>query len=436
MPIDETFEQKLLDYVDAHQDRLVELIRDLVRIPSENTPPVGAELGCQEYAAGVLRKLGWAPSLYYLNDLPGLREHPLFWGERDYTNRPNLGARMKGACGGRSLVLSGHIDTVPRGSTQPWTRDPFGGEVEGNLLYGRGSNDMKGGIGTNLFIAGALNALGIRLQGDLVIEAVVDEEFGGVNGTLAGRVAGFNADAAVISEPSFLRINAAQRGGRTVDITFKLPPSGGILTEGKLPAGVSDQVGYFLREVPRFAGLRKNKVTVHEMYSHHTDPVPVAITKIFTAPWGTKEPTTIPDTCKVEMYWQLMPGETQDEVEREFFEWFNAVLDSQPDLFQLRPDVEFPIRWMPGSAILKREPLVTELAACGTKVLGAEPPIVGIEGPCDMYVFHQAFDTPAVLWGARGGNTHSADEYLEIDTAVSAAKALLLFVCRWCGVAN
>ncbi|HSB14472.1 MAG TPA: hypothetical protein VLE22_08430 [Bryobacteraceae bacterium] len=38
-----------------------------------------------------------------------------------------------------------------------------------------------------------------------------------------------------------------------------------------------------------------------------------------------------------------------------------------------------------------------------------------------------------MLWGARGGNTHNADEYLEIDTAVDAAKPLLLFVCRWCG---
>jgi acetylornithine deacetylase len=53
-----------------------------------------------------------------------------------------------------------------------------------------------------------------------------------------------------------------------------------------------------------------------------------------------------------------------------------------------------------------------------------------------MYVFHQAFGIPAVLWGARGGNTHAADEYLEIDTVVAAAKSLLLFVCRWCGAAD
>jgi acetylornithine deacetylase len=76
---------------------------------------------------------------------------------------------------------------------------------------------------------------------------------------------------------------------------------------------------------------------------------------------------------------------------------------------------------------------VRELAACASDVTGKQPPIVGIEGPCDMYVFHQAFGIPAVLWGPRGGNTHAADEYVEIDSVVDAAKALLVFVCRWCG---
>ena len=66
-------------------------------------------------------------------------------------------------------------------------------------------------------------------------------------------------------------------------------------------------------------------------------------------------------------------------------------------------------------------------------MLGAPPPVVGIEGPCDMFVFHQ-FGIPAVLWGPCGGNTHGADEYVELDSALAAAKALLLFVCRWCGV--
>jgi len=429
----ETIEKRICEYVDTHAQRLVRIIQDLVRIPSENSPPHGREEACQEYVASFLLQKGWDPSVYYLDQVAGLREHRLFWQGREYEGRPNVGARLKGQGSGRSLVISGHIDTVPRGSAS-WTRQPFGGEIEGNRLYGRGSNDMKGGVGTNLFVVEALSDLNLKLRGDLVFETVVDEEFGGVNGTLAGRLQGFNADAAVISEPSFLRICPAQRGGRTAHITLK--SSGGVLTEGKFPVGVVEQLRYFLLKVEDFAELRRKRAKVHELYAQNIDPVPVSITKVFTSPWGTSEPITIPEECRLEMYWQLMPGELQENVEQEFFAWLNEVVAAAPQLFPTAPRVEFPIRWMPGSYILKSEPLVAELSACASRVLGKEPAIVGIEGPCDMYVFHQEFGIPAVLWGARGGNTHAADEYLEIDSVVAAAKTLLLFVCLWCGVTD
>ncbi|HMJ61659.1 MAG TPA: M20/M25/M40 family metallo-hydrolase [Bryobacteraceae bacterium] len=421
----------IVDYVERQQSRLIGLTRELIRIPSENTAPAGAERACQEHIAHVLQRSGWDAVLYELSEVKGLHEHPLFWPGRDYTNRPNLGARRKGS-GGRSLVLSGHVDTVPRG-TQPWTRDAFGGDVDGNRVYGRGANDMKAGIAMNLFIAEAIANLQIRLRGDLVFESVIDEEFGGVNGTLAGRLHGYNGDAAVISEPSFLRICPAQRGGRVAHITFRA--TGGVLTEGKFPAGVNEQLTYFLKNVPEFAAQRRRNTRVHELYAHHADPVPVSITKVFTSPWGTSEPITIPEVCKVEFYWQLMPGETQNQVEREFFSWLDGVVRSRPDIFPTPPEVEFPIRWMPGSAIATSEPLVRELATCAEAVLGTRPKIEGIEGPCDMFVFHQGFSIPAVLWGPRGGNTHAADEYVEIDSLVDAATTLLLFVCHWCGVA-
>src|SRR5262249_10961354 len=157
--------------------------------------------------------------------------------------RPNVVGRLQGNDKGRSLLLSGHIDTVPAG-TQKWTRDPFGGQIEGNRLYGRGSNDMKAGVATNLFVLEALRELNISLTGDLLFETVIDEEFGGVTGTLAGRLRGVNADAVVLSEPSFLRICAAQRGGRIAHIT--LNASGGILDDRTGGAGVIEQLRFFL----------------------------------------------------------------------------------------------------------------------------------------------------------------------------------------------
>ena len=262
----------------------------------------------------------------------------------------------------------------------------------------------------NLFVAESLQELDVRLAGDLIVETVVDEEFGGVNGTLAGRVRGYVADAAVVSEPSFLRICAAQRGGRTAHITFS--GSGGVLSEGAYPSGVVEQVTHLLSELPNFATQRRRRALPHPLYAHHPDPVPVSVTKIFTAPWGMREPITTPEECKVELYWQ--PGawrEFRANVELEFFEWFEQMMDSTPHLFARKPAVEFPIRWLPGSAIDPSQPVVTELGRVRRrKILKQRPPVVGIES-CDLYVFHE-FGIPAVLWGPRGGSTHGADEYV------------------------
>jgi acetylornithine deacetylase len=321
-------------------------------------------------------------------------------------------------------VLSGHVDTVPAGA-QPWSRDPFGGEVEGNRLYGRGSNDMKGGVATNLFVVRALADLDIRLAGDVVFESVVDEEFGGVNGTIAGRLAGFNADAAVISEPSFLRVCPAQRAGRIAHITLT-EGAAGVL--GGFTGGAINPLTRLLEKLPEFSAKRRASAPNHPLYASLADRVPVSVMKVTTGPWGSSEPMTIPSECRVELYWQGMPGEKLEQIDREFIEWLDAAGIE-------RSAVEFPIRWLPGSAISASEPLVQELRSCAQTVLGTDPPIEGIEAPCDMFAFHH-FGIPAVHWGGRGGNTHNPDEYVEIDSLLSAAETLLLFVCRWCGVEN
>jgi acetylornithine deacetylase len=111
-------QQRLFDYVEHNRGRLIGLIEDLVRRPSENKAPRGNEAECQRYVASLLKQAGWEPDVYELDTLPGLRDHPLFAPGRDYTDRANVAARRPGAGGGRSLILSGHVDTVPRG-TQP-----------------------------------------------------------------------------------------------------------------------------------------------------------------------------------------------------------------------------------------------------------------------------------------------------------------------------
>lgn len=421
--------QTLIDHVHQRQDRLIEITRRLIGMDSQNTPPFGLEQECQNWIAETLARSGYEPQLYDLQSVPGLEQHPIFHPGRDYRNRPNLVAKRGGSGGGRSLLLSGHIDTVPKG-TQNWTRDPFGGEIEGDRLYGRGSNDMKGGIATNLFVMECVAELGLSLTGELIFESVVDEEFGGSNGTLAGRLRGDNADAAILSEPSFLRVCPAQRGGRTVHITFHA--KGGVLQGGGFPQGTIPQLTHFLSSVKDFAAQR-NRILPHELYAESGDHVPVSVTKVITAPWGYSEPITIPETAQVELYWQLMPGETQADVEAEFFSWFRELVESAPEIYPSLPRVEMPIRWMPGSFTPPATAIVQRMAAAAETVLGAKPIIAGIEGPCDLFILQDVFHIPAVIWGAKGGNTHGADEYVEINSLVKAAQALLVLVADWCG---
>ena len=427
-----SIERHLSEAAGRLRHRLVQTIGDLVRIPSENTPPVGAELECQRYVYERLAWLGLTAEIYDLHGVAGLAEHPLFRPGRDYTNRPNVAAVWQGSGGGKSLLLSGHIDTVPRGS-EPWSRDPFGAAVEGNRLYGLGSNDMKGGIGVILLAVEALKDEGVQLRGDLLVETVVDEEFGGVNGTLAARLHGHNADATIVCEPSYHAICPAQMGGRTVHITLR-SESGGILSEGSQPVRVTEQLHHVLGQVEAFAQRRRAQAPVHALYAGSSDPAPVWVTKVSCGGWGTREPITQPATCRIELYWQAMPGEQKEDIDREFFRWFDETVSARPDLFPVKPEIAFPIVWLPGSALDGRHELVTGLSETFRNVTGAEPQVRGIGGPCDLFVFHQPFNTPAVLFGPRGGNTHAPDEWVDLDSALTAVEVLARFICRWCGV--
>ena len=419
---------RLLRYVDEHREVLLRLLEDLIRIPSENRSPLGAEAECQKNIAATLKSVGYEVDVYEADKVDGLFAHPIARSGRNYTDRPNVAARRKGSGGGRSLILSGHIDTVPRGDL-PWTRDAFTPERVGNRMYGRGSNDMKAGVAMNLFVMLALADLRAELAGDVVFESVVDEEFGGVNGTLAGRLRGYVADAAVVTEPSSLRLCAGQRGGRTAHLLFKA--QGGVLAS-VAGASVVDQITYFLTRLPEFAAQRRNSYRPHPLYAAAPDPIPVIVTKITTGPWGTSEPITVPEQGGIELYWQLMPDETQAQVDGEFFAWVDSILQAPHAPQAQRPEITFAVAWLPGSAIAAESEVCRVMQQAAYETLGRRLEICGLEAPCDLYVFHQ-FGVPAILWGPSGGQTHGSDEWVEIDSVVDAAKALLRFVYDWCG---
>lgn len=418
-----------LAQVDALGPYLLATAQELVRIPSVNHPPTGDEYACQMVVARHLREIGLEPEVYYLDTVPGLREHPSFWHGRDYSNRPNVVARRRGSGGGRSLVLSGHIDTVPLG-VAPWTRDPFGAEVHDGKLYGLGSYDMKGGVVLILGVMRALQELGIILKGDLIGESIVDEEFGGVNGTLAGRVRGDNGDAMIITEPTGLDIWNVGRGGRVARITLS-GAEGIIFSEGE-PGHAVRQLAHFLKWVDIFRQRRRERVPGWQPGPE--DPIPVWVTKVSGGGWGDNVPITVPSEIKVELYWQLMPGEEQEQVEGEFVSWLDEMVADKPNDFTSRPTFAFPIRFMPAGETPAESPIVQALSAAAREVTGAPPRVHPGPGPSDLFVVQRDFHTPAIHYGTHGGGAHSADEHLIVEDLVTGTQTLTLLTLAWCGV--
>lgn len=192
------FAQKIDAVIESLASELVAYSKQLISFPTV----AGQEQGAQEYLRTMLEERGFAVDMWE-PDIQAMREFfPFFRGSREsFAGSPNVVGVRKGTGGGRSLMVNGHIDVVPPGERSAWNTDPFTGVLEGDRLYGRGISDMKIAHAAFLTCVDALEKLGVQLKGDLILESVVDEETGGA-GTLAAIMRGYQADGAVISEPT------------------------------------------------------------------------------------------------------------------------------------------------------------------------------------------------------------------------------------------
>ena len=170
MALNDTEGERLLAEVAARRAALVELTQQMVRVPTLNPP--GRLYGefCEMLRDRLARE-GWQVTLLRANGAPG---------DSDAHPRWNLIARTDGARPGETVHFNSHHDVVPVGDG--WTRDPFGGELEGGRLYGRGSCDMKGGLATSIIAAEAFRAACPEFAGAIEISSVADEESGGFAG--------------------------------------------------------------------------------------------------------------------------------------------------------------------------------------------------------------------------------------------------------------
>jgi succinyl-diaminopimelate desuccinylase len=155
-----TLEQQLI----RDRERIIALVRDMVRIPSENPPGDTTEI--YAFVADFLERQG----LDYATVAP-------------VPEWPNLVASFEGGAPGKHLVLNGHLDVFPAGDPSRWTNDPYDAVIRNNRMYGRGVSDMKAGTAASILTYVYLSRIRQHLRGKLTLTAVSDEETGGVWGT-------------------------------------------------------------------------------------------------------------------------------------------------------------------------------------------------------------------------------------------------------------
>jgi acetylornithine deacetylase len=419
-------------WVDEHHENILDFNKSLVSIPSENRYPVGDEKQVQEFIYRFLGGLRCEMDMFLPTDVPGLTEHEAFLENREYGDRPNVVARKRGMGVGRSLIFSGHVDTVPRGD-DPWSFDPFSGTVKDGKQYGLGLYDMKGGMAAAMMALWLLEDLKIPLKGDVIIETVVDEEYGGANATLACRLKGYEADLAIIPEPSNLAICPATQGGSMFRIHFRGRP--GRAFNGEKLVNPVFAAARFLDIFREYESYHSRKKAASRWFTN--DPgLPAYVQGMKAGPINLPLCDRVPSHCTIDLWIQCYPGTTEEELRRDFEDFFKKKAAKDEILREMPPTIEKLIRFLPGTSISDCHPSLDVLSKVAEIAHPGGLPVQGAPFACDSFIFNLYSQTPAVIWGPKGGNAHAPDEYIDVEAIFLLVKMYALTMTKWCGVAE
>jgi acetylornithine deacetylase len=367
----------------------------LIRVDSRNPSLVDGAPGEGAVArvlAGVLR--AWGLTVDVRDALPG---------------RPNVVARIVGTGGGRSLMFNGHIDVV---GVDGMTHPPFDAAQNSGRIYGRGSIDMKSGVAAMCAAAARLRG---QLRGDLIIAAVADEEWRSA-GTAALLASGVSADAAIVTEPTQLRIMPAHKGFAWLEVRVYGRAAHG--SRWDIGVDAIRHAGLLLAELDRVDTheLPKKRHTLLGRPSLHAGSVD-----------GGSGLSTYPARCTVRIERRTIPGETPDDARRELEAACATIRARQQDF---RADVELLFS-QPPSDVAVDAPVVRALAeVLQGRNLPSEP--AGMSAWTDAALLNAA-GIPAICFGPGDmGLAHAATEYIEVREIEQATDLLEAFARSWC----
>lgn len=385
-----------------HEQELLDIVCELIRIPSENPP--GSEEAAARYVLQLLRDEGI--------------EAELQWAA---PQRPNVVARLKGTAEGPSLLYNGHLDVVPAG--EGWSEDPFAAVIRGGELIGRGAADMKSGVAAMLYAAILLHRRGCPFAGELILLFNVDEERENV-GMRHFLRSGVHADFAVIGEPTDLGICTAHKGvGR-----YRIRTAG--------VAGHAAKVLEPDNAIPKMAALISALEPLRSRLKESADPLLGYATLNVTQIKGGTAPNIVPQHCEIEVDRRVIPGETAAQVLEQLKETLNAAAgtSSSAGLSAGTGEVTYEVDdylFIPASTIPQDHELVQALVEVTGDVLG-NPSAIGIfEATCEAPFLSVDLGIPTVIFGPGSlDQAHVKDERVPVRQITDAAKVYMQLAMR------
>lgn len=375
----------------------VALTQALVAIDSRNpafAQDAPGERGVAEFLAATLTAWGFAVDLIDARN-----------------NRPNVLARIGGGHGGRSLMLNGHLDTV---GVEGMIHPPFEPTIRDGRLFGRGSADMKAGVAA--MCAAALRASHEGLGGEVIIAAVVDEEWESA-GTRALLDLGVTAHAAIVTEPTRLAICPAHRGFAWADVHV----------EGRAAHGSRYDIGV---DAITHAALLLAELEAyqHGALSERTHPLLGRASFHAGAIHSTNALSAYPAWCTVGLERRTLPGEDGRVFAAELDAAIARVRSRVPNFkAQVRPGLVQAPNDVPTDHALVRA--LRESA----ERQGTPAPIEGLSCWTDAALLTAA-GIPAICFGPGDiAVAHAAEEFVPVSEIVTATEVLTDFIRGWSG---
>jgi acetylornithine deacetylase len=380
--------------VQLMSDPTITLLRDLIAVDSVNPSLVPGAAGEKEIAGLIVQKLQASGVDVEIQAVDG--------------DRSNVIGVIEGKRKGRTLMLCGHMDTVGVVGMQA----PFDPIEKNGRIYGRGSQDMKGGLAAMLAAASHLATNGSLAAGRLVIAAVIDEEYASIGAE--SLVSKWTADAAVVGEPTDMKIAVGHKGFEWVKITTQ-----GVAAHGSRPADGRDAIMRMGRVLSRLEKLDR------ELQSREPHPIHGTASLHASIIGGGRELSTYPDQCVLKMERRTIEGEADQ----------CALAEVEHILDQLhREDPEFSATskfLFSRPAYLAASSDVPQLIANAIARKDVQPLTGGMSFWTDAAILG-ASGIPSIVFGPGGAGLHSISEYVIADDVLTCRDALIGLATEFC----